>query len=79
MVIRVTNIPLFPPVGSKTPLLVALNITCNKVISCANTDSPSRFFAGEIEKEKLQVPANYDMPGAPNQKDLIDLEVCTTQ
>ena len=34
-----------------------------------------RFFAGEIEKEKLPVPADYNIPAAPNQKDLIDLEV----
>ena len=34
-----------------------------------------RFFAAEIEKEKLPVPADYTIPGAPNQKDLIDLEV----
>jgi len=38
-----------------------------------------RFFAGEIEKEKLQVPANYEMPSAPNQKDLIDLEATLEQ
>ena len=35
------------------------------------------YFAGEIEREKMGVPADYNIPPAPNQKDLIDLEVFT--
>ena len=35
------------------------------------------FFAAEIEREKLPVPADYNVPAAPNPKDLIDLEVFT--
>ena len=38
-----------------------------------------RFFAGEIEREKLPVPADYTVPTAPNQKDLIDLEATLEQ
>ena len=39
------------------------------------TELYSGFFAGEIEREKLPVPADYKVPQAPNPKDLIDLEV----
>ncbi|XP_063680644.1 V-type proton ATPase 116 kDa subunit a 1-like isoform X2 [Bolinopsis microptera] len=38
-----------------------------------------RFFAGEIEREKLPVPADYKVPQAPNPKDLIDLEATLEQ
>lgn len=38
-----------------------------------------RFFAGEIEREKLPVPADYNVPQAPNPKDLIDLEATLEQ
>ncbi|KAL5259885.1 hypothetical protein ACHWQZ_G010119 [Mnemiopsis leidyi] len=38
-----------------------------------------RFFASEIEREKLPIPADYNVPAAPNPKDLIDLEATLEQ
>ena len=45
------------------------------IIKYQVTELCSGFFAGEIEREKLPVPADYKVPQAPNPKDLIDLEV----